>query len=31
MQIENEMQLIIDLQIADEIPFAERPEKLQQK
>jgi len=31
MQIENEMQLIIDLQIANEIPFAERPEKLQQK
>jgi len=25
------MQLIIDLQIANELPFAERPEKLQKK
>lgn len=31
MQVENEMQLIIDLQIVNEIPLAERPEKPQQK
>ena len=31
MQIENEMQLIIDLQIAHKIPLAEKPEKFQQK